>query len=127
MLMVGTNRSHERLEVWQEAMNLVVLVYEFTRTFPQREQYALASQMQRASVSIPSNIAEGAARNGGKKFLHFLSIARRSLAELETQIQIAQRIGYLESSGALLRQGNNLVIKLSTLMRTVKSKNAGTS
>jgi four helix bundle protein len=117
----ATNRPHEKLEVWQEAMDLVVSIYAFTRTFPKHEQFGLAQQMQKASVSIPSNIAEGAARHGSKDFYRFLSIARGSLAELETQLQIASRIGYSQDK-TLVQHCNKLFIKLSTLMKQVKLK-----
>lgn len=88
-------RKHHDLHVWQEAMELVQEVYEISAHFPQAEVYALTSQMRRSAVSVPSNIAEGAARNGNKEFLHFLSIARGSLSELETQVQVAHRLGYM--------------------------------
>ncbi len=77
-------------------MDLVEEIYTITSTFPKDELYALTNQMRRAAVSVPSNIAEGAARSGSKEFLHFLSIARGSLSELETQLQIAQRLGYMK-------------------------------
>jgi len=88
-------RKHHELQVWQEAMALVKEIYRITASFPKEEVYALTSQMRRAAVSIPSNIAEGAARNGDKEFLQFLAIARGSLSELETQLLIANDLGYL--------------------------------
>jgi four helix bundle protein len=75
--------------VWQRAMQLVTSVYRLTKTFPPDERYGLALQMRRAAVSVPSNIAEGQARQGPKGFTHFLSIARGSLQELETQLQLS--------------------------------------
>ena len=87
-------RPHEKLEAWQQAMALVKLVYDLSRNFPREELFGLTQQMRRAAVSIPSNLAEGAARNGSKEYLHFIGIARGSLAELETQIQIANMLKY---------------------------------
>jgi four helix bundle protein len=85
-------RPHERLVVWQDAMSLVEAVYRLTATFPDSERFGLTRQMRRAAVSVPSNIAEGAARRSTAEYLRFLSIARGSLAELDTQIQIASRL-----------------------------------
>ncbi|MBC7344805.1 MAG: four helix bundle protein, partial [Clostridia bacterium] len=82
-------RVHHELKAWQEAMALVREVYQATASFPAFEQYGLASQLRRAAVSIPSNIAEGAARESAKEFAQFLTMARGSLSELETQILIA--------------------------------------
>ncbi len=86
--------SHEKLEVWQESMRLVKVVYEQTQSFPKEELYGLTQQMRRAAVSIPSNLAEGAAREGRKEYAHFINIARGSLSELDTQAKIAQMLGY---------------------------------
>ena len=77
-------------------MDLVVQCYETTRAFPSSEQYGLTGQIQRAAVSVPANIAEGQARQHRKEFLHHLSISHGSLAELETHIEIARRIGYMK-------------------------------
>lgn len=81
-------------------MDLVVRCYETTRAFPASERYGLASQLQRALVSVPANIAEGQARKHKNEFLHHLSIAHGSIAELETHNEIATRVGYLESDAA---------------------------
>lgn len=88
-------KSYKDLIVWQKAMDLVEMVYQATRTFPQEERYGLTSQLRRAVVSVPSNIAEGHARKSTAEYINFLSIARGSLAEVETQLLIAQRLGYL--------------------------------
>ena len=88
-------KSYKDLIVWQKAMDLVVLVYQITSLFPKEELYGLTNQVRRAAVSIPSNIAEGQARKSTLEFKHFLSIARGSLAEVETQLLIAARLNYL--------------------------------
>jgi four helix bundle protein len=88
-------QSYKDLIVWQKAMDLVEKVYQVSKAFPKEELYGLTNQLRIAAVSIPSNIAEGHARSSLAEFLHFLSIARGSLAEVETQLLIAQRLGYL--------------------------------
>jgi four helix bundle protein len=82
-------QSYRELIVWQKAMKLVQSIYSLTKDFPKEEVYALTSQIRRAAVSIPSNIAEGQGRDSTKEFLHHLSIAYGSLMEVETQILIA--------------------------------------
>lgn len=89
-------KSYRDLEVWQRSMEVVVKVYHYTKTFPRSESYGLTNQIRRSSVSIPSNIAEGHVRPT-KDFARFLNIAIGSVAELETQLEIAYRIGYLEA------------------------------
>ena len=88
-------QSYRDLRVWQVSMDLVELIYEQTAALPDEERYGLSSQMRRAAVSIPSNIAEGHTRTSSKEFLHYLSIAQASLAELETQLEIAVRLNDL--------------------------------
>jgi len=88
-------RGHHNLLAWQEGLVLVKMVYQRTTDFPKEETLGLVSQMRRAAVSIPSNIAEGAARNGKREFVHFLGIARGSLSELETQVIIASDLGFI--------------------------------
>lgn len=90
-------RPHERLDVWRKAIDLVVSVYEITDSFPDREKFGLTSQIRRATVSIPANIAEGAARTSPKEFLYFLSNAQGSASEVSTELLIAKRIGILDS------------------------------
>jgi four helix bundle protein len=90
-------RPHKRLHVWQAAVDLVVQVNETTGSFPQSERFVLVPQMNRAALSVPSNIAEGAARKGRNEYLHFLYVARASISELDTQLEIAKRLGYLSA------------------------------
>ena len=91
-------RRYHDLLAWQKAMDLVEDVYKLTRTFPKEEQYGLSSQIRKAAVSVPSNIAEGHCRNGRREFVHHLSIALGSLGEVETQMIIARRLGYADTA-----------------------------
>ncbi len=90
-------KHYQELIVWQKGMDLVEIVYKATTHFPSSELYGLTSQVRRAVVSIPSNIAEGQARNTTRDFLHFLSVSQGSLCEVETQVMIARRLGYLKT------------------------------
>ena len=120
----STVRSFRDLRVWQVAMDLVEQVYQLTRGFPKHEMYGLTSQMQRAAISIPSNIAEGHTRAHSKEYLHHLSIARGSLAELQTQLEIARRLMYCsaEEIEPLIMRADSLGKQLYTL-RSVVLKN----
>ena len=117
-------KSFRELRVWQASMDLVEYVSRLTRSFPKAETYGLMSQIQRAAVSIPSNIAEGHTREHLKEYLHHLSMAQASLAEVETQLEIANRLRYitaeelqsvLESTSAL---GKQLYALRNSLSRT---------
>ena len=90
--------DYRQLKVWQKAMDLTVEIYSIIKYLPREETYALSDQLRRSAVSIPSNIAEGQGRNSDKEFVNFLSIARGSLWELETQIEICERLSYIDSS-----------------------------
>jgi four helix bundle protein len=90
-------RSFRDLRVWEAAMDLVEKVYRLTQAFPRQEIYGLTSQIQRAAVSVASNIAEGHTKEYRKEYLHHLSIAQASLAEMETQIEIAARLKYIST------------------------------
>jgi len=95
-------RNHKDLNVWKKSIDLVDIIYKMTKSFPKEELYCLTSQIRRSAISVPSNIAEGAARSSKKEFIQFLYIALRSLSELETQIIIANRQGYLNNLNSLL-------------------------
>lgn len=90
-------KTHKDLDVWKESMSLVEEVYKLTESFPKNEIFGLTSQMRRAATSIPSNIAEGAARNSDKEFIQFLHVSLGSLAELETQLLLSRKLGFLKN------------------------------
>ena len=96
--------NHKDLDVWKKSMDLVETIYKLTQKFPESEKFGLTSQMRRCAVSIPSNIAEGAARKGDKELIHFLHIALGSLSELETQYLIAMRLAFIEKEDIVEEQ-----------------------
>ena len=100
------SRSFRDLTVWQRAMQLTISIYRLTATFPKEEQYGLTNQLRRAAVSIPSNIAEGQGRSSSREFGQFLSIARGSLCELQTQLEIARLLEY--GSTAKIKEADEL-------------------
>ena len=104
--------NYNNLQIWQQAMDLVEDIYKLTASFPTEEKFGLVSQMTRAAVSIPSNIAERAGRNSDKDFAHFISIAIGSLYELNTQIVLSERLGYINQI-----QSQELQKKLDNLQR----------
>jgi four helix bundle protein len=112
------------LVVWRKAMDLAVKVYEFTGDFPESERFGLSVQLRRAAVSVPSNIAEGQGRRLPKQFALFLRNARGSIQELETQIMIAQRLGYMQSdkSESALHHADEVSRLLSGLLRSLKGQ-----
>ena len=115
-------QSFKDLVAWQKAMDLADTIHEMTAEFPQREMYRLADQMRRAAVSIPSNIAEGQARFSKRDFRYFLRDARGSLAELETQVLIAERRHYLtpQQSASLEERVVELGRILNGLMNSIQ-------
>jgi len=117
--------SYRSLLVWQKSVDFVVLVYRVLGSFPKNEQYGLASQIQRAAVSIPSNIAEGKERQSDRDFARFIAIALGSLAELETQLVIASRLGYLDEADwqEATAQADEIGKMLRSLHKTLSSTN----
>jgi four helix bundle protein len=115
--------TYEDLEVWQASMDLVVKIYAASRKFPVDERYGLTSQLRRAAVSVASNIAEGKGRISDKELLQFLSRARGSLYEVQTQLKVAQLLQYMTDSegSALLRCGGRVGCLLNGLIRSVNS------
>jgi four helix bundle protein len=116
-------QGHKDLEVWQKAMDLVIDIYKLTASFPSKEVYGLASQMQRAAVSIPSNIAEGHGLKQTQAYLRHLAIANGSLTELETQLEIAERLGYLSVEGRpIIQKAHEVGRMLSGLRKSLRSR-----
>ena len=106
------SRAHRKLEVWKKSMAFVKDVYRATEVFPNFEVYGLVAQMRRAAVSIPSNLAEGAARKGTKEFKQFLNIAQGSISELDTQIELSLMLNYIDEN-----LYNNLMDGLNTISK----------
>jgi len=115
-------KSHKDLEVYKEAMNLVEVIYRLTKELPSEEKFGLISQMRRAAVSIVSNIAEGAARKNTKEYIQFLYISLGSLSELETQIDVCNRLGYYEKDVSLNKKVSYINSMLSGLIASLKRK-----
>ena len=114
-------RPHERLQVWRDAMSLVEETYRTTAAFPDSERFGLTSQIRRAAISVPSNIAEGAARRSKLEYLRFLSIARGSLSELDTQLQIADRLGLGPIEEGIVELADRTFARLNALIRSLES------
>ena len=115
-------KSHKDLDVWRLAVDLATDVYKVTTTFPKEEQYGIVAQMRRSAVSIASNIAEGAARQGSKEFLQFIHIALGSVSELDTQLEIAMRVNLtgMESLRTLQATAIRINQMLRGLARSVR-------
>ena len=113
-------QSHKDLLVWQKSLVLCEAVYKLTECFPQREMYALASQMRRAAISIPSNIAEGRSRGTTKDFTHFLRIAYGSVSELETQLLLSRRLGFCTETQ--FKSAEALTVEVSKMLRAMIKK-----
>lgn len=117
-------KGYQDLKVWQKAMDLVTICYKKTLEFPTDEIYGLTSQIKRAAVSIPANIAEGYGRRYPKEYIRHLSIAYGSLAELETHFQIAHRLNYVDENhlGIILSKSNEIGRMLNGLSKSIESK-----
>ena len=119
-----TTKSYKNLDVWQKSMKLVKVVYSVTKSFPKEELYALTSQIRRAAVSIPSNIAEGRAKRTTREFMRFVNIACGSVAELETQLLIGESLGYISAPHLepLLEELNSIGRMLNGLYAGLEKK-----
>lgn len=115
-------KSHYDLDVWKESISLVENIYRITKAFPKDEIYGLTSQIKRAAVSVPSNIAEGAARQGTKEFMQFLYIALGSLSEVETQLVIAEKLGFINKIDSIMEQIIDIKRMLFGLIKYLKGK-----
>ncbi|UJJ55129.1 four helix bundle protein [Rhodanobacter thiooxydans] len=103
-------------------MDLVEAIYRISAGFPDSERFTLTSQLRRAAISIPSNIAEGAARRSTPEYLRFLSMARGSLSELDTQLQIAERLAYVSGANDVTELTDRVFAKLNALIRSIEAK-----
>ncbi len=117
-------KDYRELIVWQEAMDLVETIYRATGAFPREEIYGLTSQIRRAAISIPSNIAEGNGRNTTRDYVHFLGMAYGSVKEVETQVLIAERLRYVNSthSAELVKTTTEIARLISGLMNSLNRK-----
>ena len=114
--------NYRDLDVWKHSMDLVIAVYTLTREFPRSEFYGLTDQLRRAASSVPSNIAEGNGRLYRKEYAHHVSIARGSISELSTYLEVAQRLGYVTRTqvAPLLKQAEDISRMLLMLMRALE-------
>ena len=117
-------KTHKDLDSWKNALQLVTKIYKLTKEFPKEELYALTSQIRRSAISVPSNIAEGAARQYNKEFIQFLHIAQGSLSELETQLLISINLEYISENECNTIQShiNLLRAQLSGLIKYCNTK-----
>lgn len=109
-----TDKGYHRLLIWKKSYELVLEIYEITKTFPKAEEYGLTSQIRRASVSIVLNIVEGYRRNGKKEFLHFLNISQSSLAELEAALELSFGLKFIDNES--YQKIDNLVSEMAYLL-----------
>ena len=122
MAAMAVINTHRDLHAWRESMALVEIVYRATENFPKGEYFGLVSQIRRCAISVPSNIAEGAARNSAREFAQFLGISCGSLSELETQLELATRLGYLSADNDSTRQLNRAGRIVRALRRSLRDK-----
>lgn len=117
--------SYRDLFVWQKSMDLVVEIYALLKSFPKNEEYGLSSQLRRCSVSVPSNIAEGYGRNHTKDYCRFLEIARGSLYEMETQIELSARLDFISQTqlNDILEKSKEVEKMLNSLISKLKNAN----
>ena len=114
--------KHKRLKIWQSGRNLVRQVYDVTGQFPNSERFGLADQLRRAIVSVPSNIAEGSSRETTSEFIRFLTIARGSLSEVDTQLVLAEDLGYISPSVTLHGDVERLATQISALIGRLRQQ-----
>lgn len=121
--MKNSVRSHKDLEIWKRSIQMVTEIYDLTRDFPDNEKYGLVNQIRRASVSVPSNIAEGAARKSKKEFANFLYISIGSLAEIETQLIISKNLKYAKNIDPILLELKSILFMIRALAHKISTPN----
>ncbi len=117
------NKPHKQLNLWHESMDFVELMYEMTNNFPNHEKFGLISQIRRAAISVPANIAEGAARKNSKEFIQYLHISMGSCSELGTHLELVRRLGYISNEywlkvDSFLNKIDRMLIGLRNLIST---------
>src|SRR5580704_4221648 len=119
-----TIQSYKDLEVWQKSVDMVIMIYALTKSFPKEELYTLTSQIRRAAISIPSNIAEGRAKRTTREYMRYVNIACGSAAELETHIMISEKLGYLSELAAkpILSETTTIACMLNKLYSALENK-----
>ncbi len=110
-------KDYRDLIIWQKSMNLVKSAYLLINALPKEEKFALADQMRRSAISIPSNIAEGYERKSTEEYIHFLLIANASRAELATQLEICKMLGYIKDTNAIMQQCNEIAKMINTIVK----------
>jgi four helix bundle protein len=122
--MIKMNQPHKNLELWKKGIEIAKLIYQVTEKFPKAEKFGLIAQMRRTAVSIPSNVAEGAARHTSKEFTQFLHNAQGSLSELDTQIIIAYELGFInnEDQKLLEKELTHENKMLTGLMKSLRNR-----
>ncbi len=114
--------GHKELKVYQKAMDLVTQIYQVTKSFPAEEKYGLTSQIRRAAISIPSNIAEGSARKSTKEYIQFLYHSLGSAAEIETQLDLSKRLGFIDNIEPINKSNSEIIYMLTGLIKSLKHK-----
>jgi four helix bundle protein len=115
-------KTHKDLNVWSESMDLAEEIYDVTKNFPADERFTLVTQMRKSIVSVPSNIAEGTSRGSTNEFIRFLYISLGSLSELETQIFLSKRVGYISEEEGLVRKVEKIRKLILGLIKVLKQK-----
>lgn len=117
-------RPHKKMDVWKNSMELAAEIYKVTKNFPKEELYGLTSQLRRAAVSVPSNLAEGAARTGPREFLQFINIAQGSLSEIDTQIELSNMLNFIDNKtfNDIQKRLIRISKQLYGLKRSIKNK-----
>ncbi len=115
-------KTHKDLDVWKKSIEFVTNIYKTTKSFPKSEVYGLVSQIRRAAVSVPSNIAEGAVRKGKAEFRQFLFIALSSAAEIDTQLMISKNLAYIDQNSydILIEELNTISRMIQGLIKSIK-------
>jgi four helix bundle protein len=117
-----SEKPHKKLKVWQEAIVLTEMVYKVTSSYPREEKFGLVSQMRRSAVSVASNIAEGAARYNNKEKIQFFLIARGSISELDTQLEICKRLNFLSPDDSIFKKVEEVSVLLYGLIESRRRK-----